>query len=94
MKRYSILNNLDKCYFCGRPREAIHEVYFGKNRQTSIKNGFCVGLCHAHHNMSNDSVHFNHDMDLELKRLYQKEYEKTHTRQEFMAIVGRNYLHD
>lgn len=27
--RYSILNNLDRCFFCGRPRQCIHEVYFG-----------------------------------------------------------------
>ena len=33
MKRYSILNNLRYCYFCGRPAECIHEVYFGKNGQ-------------------------------------------------------------
>lgn len=29
MKRYSIMNNLDKCFFCGKPAECIHEVYFG-----------------------------------------------------------------
>ena len=51
MKRYSILNNMDRCYFCNKPRQAIHEVYYGSaNRKISIKNGFCVGLCHEHHN--------------------------------------------
>ena len=51
MKRHSILNNLDKCFFCGKPKECIHEVYYGTaNRKISIKNGFCVGLCHEHHN--------------------------------------------
>lgn len=94
MNRYSILNNLDRCYFCNKPRQAIHEVYFGKNRQTSINNGFCVGLCNEHHNMSNDSVHFNREMDLELKRIYQKEYEKTHTREEFIKLIGRNYINE
>lgn len=50
MKRYSILNNLDRCFFCGRPAECIHEVYFGTaNRQISIENGFCAGLCHREH---------------------------------------------
>ena len=93
MDRYSILNNLDKCFFCGKPREAIHEVYFGTaNRKISIKNGFCVGLCHAHHNMSNQGVHFNKDNDLELKRTYQKEYEKTHSREDFIKLIGRSYL--
>lgn len=91
-QRKSILNNLDKCYFCGRPRQAIHEVYFGKNRQISIQNDFCVGLCHEHHNMSNNSVHFNIEMDMLLKRLYQEEYEKTHTREEFVRLIGKSYL--
>ena len=92
-KRYSILNNLDRCYFCKKPRQAIHEVYFGTaNRKISIQNGFCVGLCNSHHNMSNDSVHFNKSKDLELKQLYQKEYEKTHTREDFIKLIGKNYL--
>ena len=77
MKRFSILDNLDKCFFCGKPAECIHEVYFGTaNRQISIKNGFCVGLCNKHHNMSKNSVHNDRFMDLQLKELYQKEYEK------------------
>ena len=92
-KRYSILNNLDKCYFCGRPREAIHEIYFGTgNRKVSIEKGFCVGLCNQHHNMSNDSVHFNRSKDLHLKKLYQEEYEKTHTREEFIKLIGRSFI--
>jgi hypothetical protein len=95
MKRYSILNNLDKCFFCGKPAECIHEVYFGTaNRQISIKNGFCAGLCHKEHNMSNSSVHYNRAMDLILKKEYQKEYEKTHTRQDFINLIGKNYLDD
>lgn len=92
MKRRSILNNLDYCYFCGRPSECIHEVFFGANRQISIKNGFCVGLCNNHHNATNESVHHNREMDLELKRLYQREYEKTHTREDFLKLIGRSYL--
>lgn len=92
-ERYSIFNNLNKCYFCGRPREAIHEVYFGTaNRKVSIEHGFCVGLCNEHHNMGNDSVHFNKAKDLHLKQLYQKKYEETHSREEFIKLIGRNYL--
>lgn len=62
------------------------------NRQISIENGFCVGLCHKEHNMSNDSVHRNRNMNLELKRVYQKEYEKNHTREEFIKLIGKSYL--
>lgn len=92
MARFSILNNLETCYFCGKPKEHIHEVYFGRNRQISIKYGFCVGLCAYHHEASNNSVHKNRKMDLILKRRYQKEYEKTHTRSEFIKLIGENYI--
>lgn len=93
MKRYSILNNLDYCFFCDKPTEHIHEVYFGTaNRQISIKNGFCVGLCNEHHNMSKNSVHQNRAMDLELKMRYQEKYEETHTRDDFRKLIGKSYL--
>jgi len=93
MKRYSILNNLNKCFFCGKPTQCIHEVYFGTaNRRISIENGFCVGLCNAHHNTTNNSVHHNRQMDLKLKKLYQKEYEKNHSRKEFINLIGKSYL--
>ena len=92
MKRYSILDNLDYCYFCGKPAECIHEVYFGKNRQASIKNGFCVGLCNYHHNMSDYSVHFNKQLNKELRQVYQRAFEKMFSREEFMALIGENYL--
>lgn len=62
------------------------------NRKISEKNGFKVWLCAEHHNMSNNSVHFNREMSLILKKLYQKEYEKTHSREEFIKLIGRNYL--
>lgn len=93
MKRYSILNNLDKCFFCGRPAECIHEVFFGTaNRRISIENGFCAGLCHKEHNLSNKSVHKDREMDLKLKRAYQKEYMKTHTKEEFIKLIGKSYI--
>ena len=37
-------------------------------------------------------VHLNHELDLELKQLFQQKFEKTHSRQAFMAIFGRNWL--
>jgi hypothetical protein len=44
--------------------------------------------------MSNDSVHAkpNQGKDLELKKRYQEEYEKTHTREEFITLIGRSFI--
>ena len=93
MNRYSIIQDKKQCYVCGSTKNInIHEIYFGKNRQNSIKNGFCAYLCGKHHNLSNEGVHFNKELDLKLKRECQRKYEETHTRQEFMNIIKRNYL--
>ena len=58
----------------------------------SEKNGFKVFLCGHHHNLSDEGVHFNKELDLELKRECQMKFEETRSHEEFMAIVGRNYL--
>lgn len=35
-----------------------------------------------------------HALDLRLKQDCQRKFEETHSREEFMAIIGRNYLPD
>ena len=42
--------------------------------------------------MSDAGVHFNKALDIRLKQICQAEFEKTHSREEFMHIFGRNYL--
>lgn len=71
-----------------------HEIFFGKNRQKSIKYGLVVFLSPAMHNMSNNGVHFNHEFDLELKRLGQKAAMDYYgwSVDEFRMIFGKNYL--
>lgn len=91
----SILSNVKECFFCKRTEPLHkHHIYEGRNRQRSEKNGFWCYLCAYHHNASEHSVHMDHDLDLWLKGHCQKVYEKTHTRDEFLAIIGRNYLED
>ena len=95
MKRYSIIQKEARCYVCGTSQNIhIHEVFFGKNRQISIEDGCCVYLCGRHHNQSNDGVHFNHDLDLQLKRTMEDKwleyYDKTI--EDFIRRYGRNFL--
>ena len=51
-------------------------------------------LCGRLHNQSEDGVHGKngHELDLMLKRHCQMKYEETHSREEFMALIGKNYL--
>ena len=88
----SIISNEKRCFVCGNFCVHKHHIFGGANRSISEKNGFTVYLCPIHHNMSDYGVHFNKALDLQLKQLCQKEYEKTHTREEFMKLIGKNFL--
>lgn len=92
-----ITDDLENCYLCKKQyrltrRECIHHIYGGPLRKISERNGFTVPLCHKCHNMSDKAVHFNKKLDLELKKTCQRIFEETHSRQEFMKLIGRNYL--
>lgn len=74
-----------QCQICGKYTKLdSHEVYGGSNRKRSIKYGFIALLCRE--------CHSNENIIQELRKIYQKEYEKTHTRDEFIKIIGKNYL--
>lgn len=91
----SILQDDKRCYICGNIYNLhMHHIYGGGNRRISENNGFKVWLCALHHNMSNQGVRFNREADLRLKRICQKEYEKTHTRTEFFKLIGKNFLEE
>ena len=88
-KRFSILtNNLEQCYLCQNKKQDIHEIYKGCNRQTSMKYGFCIPICRNCHS----KTEIDSKLDLQLKKECQKEYEKTHVRDEFIKIVGQSYI--
>lgn len=80
----------------------LHHVYGGPNRRVSDRHGFYVWLTKANHTGANRAdnpmgalgVHFNRELDGKLKRACQREFEKTHSREEFMRLIGKNYLED
>ena len=86
----------DKCVICGQPYACTHEIFFGrKNREISQKHGFVVKLCYNHHQRNDKQyrgVHFNKDMDNAFKMMAQREFEETHTREEFRKLIGKSYL--
>ena len=92
----SILSNDHECFVCHDTRNLDrHHIYGGSRRQTSDDYGFWVYLCRYHHTWSNESVHSgDKTLDHKLKRWCQKKFEETHTRDEFMQLIGRNYLDD
>ena len=92
----SILQTVKRCYVCGTTYNIHDHHIFGgtANRKNSENHVFKVFLCGHHHNMSNEGVHFNRELDLKLKRECQAKFEETHSREEFMAIIVKIYLED
>ena len=75
-----------KCDYCDKFSNHLdtHEVYGGSNRQRSIQHNFVKTLCRECH--SNPEVISNLRID------FQKEFEKDHTREEFISITGKSYI--
>ena len=90
----SIIQTERECYVCGTTQD-IHEhhIFEGTaNRRQSEKYGMKIFLCGRHHNMSNQGIHFNKELDISVKQMAQEIFEKTHTREEFKEIFGKSYL--
>lgn len=87
-----------RCYLCMmlrgdnayKPWLHEHHIFGGPRRKKSEAEGLKVYLCPEHHEL----IHHSNILSLSLKRTAQAEYEKTHTRQEFMNLMGKNYLID
>ena len=90
----SLLSTKKECYVCGRTPVHKHHVYMGANRKISEAQGCWVYLCPRHHNMSNQGVHFNKELDNRVKTECQIKWEETGSREEWMRLFGRNYRGD
>lgn len=88
-----IQKDMSECFICGATKGLhTHEIFYGINRQKSIRYGAYIRLCARHHNMSNAGIHFNHKLDNDLKKLAQRELEKTYSREWFIKTFGKSYL--
>jgi hypothetical protein len=90
----SIIQNKKECYFC-KETYNLHEhhiMHGSNNRKLSEKYGLKIWLCPAHHNMSNQSVHYNKALDLMVKRLAQKKFMEKYKNLDFKKIFYKNYI--
>lgn len=74
------------CEVCGRYSKQLdsHEIYGGSNRKRSIKHKFVKLLCRK--------CHDNKEIIKQLRIDTQKEYMKTHTKEEFIDLIGKSYI--
>lgn len=97
----SILHQKDgTCYLCMKlennyrihPVVHEHHIYLGKLRQISEAEGFKVYLCLRHHMDGPEAVHNNQKNLRFLQEECQEFYERTHSRQQFRDLIGKNFL--
>lgn len=89
----SIMQDERRCYLCGKLNDLEKHHIFGgvANRPISEKLGLWVYLCHECHT-GKDGAQYNKMKNLLLKQDAQFAFERTHTRQEWMKWIGKNYL--
>jgi len=82
-------NNLTKCILCNNPKEELHEIFSGRNRQNSMKYNFVLPLCHKCHSINQENSQFNEFWHKKAQLYYEQHLG---SRNEFITIFGRNYL--
>ena len=89
----SLIQNEKRCYLCDRKTGLEkHHIFAGvANRKISEAMGFWCFLCHDCH-VGYMGAQYNKDTGLMLKRDVQRAFEETHTRDEWMSIIRKNYL--
>lgn len=89
-ERFSIIyRDLTKCCNCGsKTGIQKNEVFEGSYRQVSIKLGMVCPFCWKCHNLFHNDIMFN----LFYKVMFEKEYLKTHTKEEFIKTFGQDYI--
>lgn len=93
-KTHSIITeDMEHCLVCGNPHVQIHHCFYGTaNRKMSDQYALLIPLCQQHHT-GNTGVHFNKELDLQLKCKGQQAFEKHYgSREVFIKTFGRNYL--
>lgn len=93
--RFSIITkDLEHCYICTKkgmkniPKDDLHELLEGKNRQVSMKYGLVIPICRKCHNLvTNDKT-----LQDKLHKVAQKEFQKHYKTENFIQIFGQSYL--
>lgn len=86
--RFSLFtSDLSVCIVCGKPKEHLHEVFFGANRQVSIKYGLVIPVCSKCHSM----IHLDSNLQAYWHIKGQDVFEEAYPNLDFVKVFGRNY---
>lgn len=86
--RFSLFtSDLNICIVCRKPKDHLHEVFFGSNRQVSMKYGLVIPVCFKCHRM----IHNDSDLQDMWHIRGQELFEKVYPSLDFVSIFGKNY---
>lgn len=86
------------CYLCGAPFTVTHHIYPGYGRRdVSDREGCTIRLCPIHHNMSRAGIHFDRQLDKQIRMDCQKRWEAREgitdlEHNAFRALFHESYL--
>lgn len=88
----SVIQAERECYIC-RTTIGLHKhhlLHGTANRKIADRYGYWVYLCAMHHGM----VHGDAELDKGFKKIAQRKFEQTGTREEFIRVFGKSYMED
>jgi len=86
--RKSILTkDLRKCVICGKPSVNKHEVFFGRNRQNSMKYGLVIGLCYRCHLLMHRNIIWQEIWHVKGQTAFEEHYPEL----DFLSIFKKSY---
>ena len=88
-RKSAFTDNLDKCIMCNNPRQHLHEIYMGRNRQNSMKYGMVIPLCYKCHQICHKDSHIQEFWHRKGQLYYESELGN---REQFIDIFKKNYL--
>ena len=92
----SILQTKKECYITKSTTNLHkHHIFEGTaNRRISEEDGLWIWLRAAWHNASDYGVHSDKELDLQLKKIAQKSWQKFYgkTKEDFIVRYGKNFL--
>ena len=92
----SIIQQNKTCYVCGNNKNIMrHHIFFGTGKRAlSEKYGLTIYLCGVHHNLSSVGIHFNKELDNQIKAMAQKRAMNYYKWQieDWLKIFRRSYI--
>ena len=81
-------DNLTCCIICGKPKDHLHEIFFGSNRLNSIRYKLVIPVCFECHNKIHNSIELQREWFIKGQTKFNEVYPDL----DFVEIFKRNWL--